>query len=123
MQARAFGDGMAFQYLLHEVDAPARAVQLIAEQLVGGAGGGAEAAMHAIADDGFGFLAFGGVTKKIGQVRLHGVGRLCLGLSGPAGSEPGVHALRVEDAGRVEGLFQAAVDRGQRRGQRREHAH
>ena len=37
---------MPFRHLLHQVDAAARAVELIAQQLVGGTGGGAKAAMH-----------------------------------------------------------------------------
>ena len=50
---------LAFQHLLDQVDAAARAVELVAQQLVGGAGGGAEAAVHALAQDGLGLRAFG----------------------------------------------------------------
>ena len=39
------------QHVLDEVDAPARAVELIAEQQIGGACGRAEAAMHTGAQD------------------------------------------------------------------------
>jgi hypothetical protein len=49
----------AFEHLLDQVDAAARAVELVAQQLVGGAGGGAEAAVHALAQDGLGRLAVG----------------------------------------------------------------
>ena len=41
----------AFEHLLDQVDAAARAVEFVAEELVGRAGGGAEAAMHALAQD------------------------------------------------------------------------
>jgi hypothetical protein len=62
----------AFEHLLHQVDAAARAVQLVAQQLVGGAGGGAKAAVHALAQDGFGLLAFGGAAVFGGELGLHG---------------------------------------------------
>ncbi len=39
------------QHVLDEVDAPARLIQLVAEQHIGRAGGGAEAAMHAGSQD------------------------------------------------------------------------
>src|SRR3546814_6590936 len=37
-------------HVLHQVNAPARAVEFIAKQNIGGTGGGAETAMHAFAD-------------------------------------------------------------------------
>ncbi|MNW00913.1 hypothetical protein D3C71_1964680 [compost metagenome] len=74
MQPRAFRHGLAFKHLLHQIDAAARAIQLIAEQLVSGAGGGAETAVHALADDGLGFFAFGRVAQEFGQCGLHGSG-------------------------------------------------
>src|SRR2546430_17305451 len=49
MKLRAAGDRRALEHLLHEVDAATRAVELVAEKRVGGAGGEAEAAMHALA--------------------------------------------------------------------------
>src|SRR5205814_3666516 len=49
MQLRARGDRCALEQLLHEIDAPARTVELIAEQLASGTGGKTEAAMHALA--------------------------------------------------------------------------
>ena len=67
--ARGLG---AFQHLLDEVDAAARPVQLVAQQLVGGAGGGAKAAVHALAQDGFGFLAVGAGCVFGGELGLHG---------------------------------------------------
>ena len=42
---------VVLEHLLHQVDAAARAVALVAEQHVGRAGGGAEAAVHAAAQD------------------------------------------------------------------------
>ena len=46
--------GAAFEHLLDQVDAAARPVELIAEQLIGRAGGVAEAAVHALAQNRFG---------------------------------------------------------------------
>src|SRR6218665_1536111 len=69
--------GLAFQHLLDQVDAPARAVELIAEQLVGGAGGAAKAAVHALAQYGFGFQAVGTVAVFGGESGLHGVDQRC----------------------------------------------
>ncbi len=48
---RLRGHGGALERLLHEVDAPARAVELVAQQVVGRARGEAEAAVHALAQD------------------------------------------------------------------------
>ena len=39
------------QHVLDEVDAPARTVELVAQQHIGGAGGRAETAMHAVPQD------------------------------------------------------------------------
>ena len=66
---------LAFQHLLDEVDAAARAVELVAEQLVRGAGRGSEAAVHALAQDGVGLAAFGGAGEFGGEGGLHGVSR------------------------------------------------
>ena len=68
------GGGLALQHPLDLVDAPAGAVQLVAQELVGGAGGGAEAAVHAGAQDAFGLAACGGVADEVGQIGLHGTG-------------------------------------------------
>ena len=62
---------LAFEHLLHQVDAPARAVELVAEQLVGRAGRGAEAAVHALAQDRLGLDAFGRVLEFGGEMGLH----------------------------------------------------
>ena len=53
-----------FQHLLDEVDPPARAIEFVAEQHIGRAGRGAEAAMHAGAQDLVGFRDIG-----IGELR------------------------------------------------------
>ncbi len=45
------GRAVVLEHLLHQVDAAARAVALVAQQHVGGAGGGAEAAVHAAPQD------------------------------------------------------------------------
>lgn len=63
---------VAFHHLFDEVDAPAWAVQLIAQQLIGGAGGGAKTAMHAFAQNRFGLLAFGRALVLGGELGLHG---------------------------------------------------
>ena len=78
----------AFEHLLHQVDAPARTVELIATQLVGRAGCVAEAAVHAPADDSCGFLTVGCVPDEIGQIRLHvqKSGYMRPGFRMPAGS-------------------------------------
>ncbi len=66
---------LAFQHLLHQVDAAARAIEFVAQQLVGGAGGGAEAAVHTFAQDGFGGLAIGRALVFRCESGLHGRGR------------------------------------------------
>src|SRR6476646_2536162 len=47
------GRFVLFQHLLDQVDAPARRIELVAEQYVGRTGCGAESAMHAGAQDFF----------------------------------------------------------------------
>ncbi|MCY1549160.1 hypothetical protein D9M68_853160 [compost metagenome] len=51
------GNFVTFEHLFDQVDAPTRAIQLVAEQLVGRAGGVAKTAMHARTQDTFGFFA------------------------------------------------------------------
>jgi len=72
MQLRLGAGRLSFQHALDEIDAAARAVELVAEQLVGGAGGRAEAAVHALAQDGVGLLALGRVLDEVGESGLHG---------------------------------------------------
>ncbi len=52
------------QHVLDQIDAPARRIELVAEQHIGRAGGGAEAAMHAGAQDFFRFR-----DLRIGELR------------------------------------------------------
>ena len=52
VQLRARADRLALEQLLHEIDAAARTVELVAQQLVGRAGGQAETAVHAAAQNG-----------------------------------------------------------------------
>jgi hypothetical protein len=70
MQARLLCRG-PFQNLLDQIDASSRAVQLVTKQLVGRTRGGAEAAMHALAQDLLGLAAFRCLTDEIGKMRLH----------------------------------------------------
>ena len=60
----------ALEHLLDQVDAAARAVELVAEQLVGRAGRGAEAAVHALAQDRVGLAAGGRVADEVGEMGL-----------------------------------------------------
>ena len=73
MELRFRGGLRAFEHLLYEIDAAARAVQLVAEKLVGGAGGRAEAAVDALAQDRVGVAPFGSVLDEVSQVCLHGI--------------------------------------------------
>src|SRR4029077_10475027 len=60
--------GVLLQHLLDQVDPPARAVQFVAEQHIGRTGRGAEAAMHAGAQDlvGLGDIGIG----KLGEAEF-----------------------------------------------------
>ena len=64
------GDAAVFQHVLDEVDAPARAVELVAQHLVGRAGRGAEAAMDAGPQD-----LVRAAGERVGKLRV-GEGRL-----------------------------------------------
>ena len=57
----------AFEHLLDQIDAAARAVEFVAEQLIGRAGRGAEAAVHAFAQDASASCAFGRVFDEFGE--------------------------------------------------------
>ncbi len=64
------GRGLAaLEHLLDEVDASARAIELVAEFEIGGAGGGAEAAMHTGAED-----LLRGLHGRIGKCREGKIG-------------------------------------------------
>src|SRR5206468_11868499 len=71
VQASLVGDLLPLEGLLHEVDATARAIVLVAEEQIGRTGRGAETAVHALAQDGVGFAPFGRVADEIGQSGLH----------------------------------------------------
>ena len=58
--------GVKYAHLLDQVDAAARPVEFVAEQLVGRAGRGAKAAMHALAQDRVGLAAVGRVADGLG---------------------------------------------------------
>ena len=73
MQLRLARRRVAFEHLLHQVDAPARAVEVVAEQLVSRAGRSAEAAVHALAQNRFGLDAVGRVAKLRSERGLHAV--------------------------------------------------
>ena len=69
------GRASVLQHVLDQVDAPARAVELVAQRHIGRAGRGAEAAMHAFAQDAFGFR-----DMRVGEL---------------LGREGGLHGRRV----------------------------
>jgi hypothetical protein len=71
VQLRLRGRRRAFEHLLDQVDAPARAVELVAEQLVGRARRRAEAAMHARAQDRVGLAAFRACRDERRERGLH----------------------------------------------------
>ena len=71
MELGAGGDLRAFQELLDEIDPPARTVELVAEDLVGRTGRGAEAAVHALAQDGVRGASVGGIADEVGEAGLH----------------------------------------------------
>ncbi len=71
MHPRRRGDLLALERLLDEVDAPARTVEIVAEQLVGRAGRRAEAAVDARAEDRIRFATLGRVADEIGERGLH----------------------------------------------------
>ena len=81
---------VVLQHVLDQVDAPARRIELVAEQHVGRAGRGAEAAMHAGAQDAVGFRDLAG--RRAGR----GVKCVCI-RSHPGPHPPGIeHALGIE---------------------------
>jgi hypothetical protein len=72
MLDRAFvGRTAVFQHVLDEIDATARAIQLVAEQHIGRARRRAEAAMHAFAQDRLGLLDVRVGELGEGKVGLH----------------------------------------------------
>ena len=105
---------VVLEHLLHQVDAAARAVALVAEQHVGRAGGGAEAAVHAAAQD-LVDLRDARVLAAAWRVKLVCMAALVLSLRNC------VHAAGIEDAGRIEGGLELAREPLQARLQRLEH--
>ncbi len=88
---------VGLQHVLDQIDAPARAVEFVAEQHIGRAGRGAEAAMHAGAQDLFGGVDGGVGELGGGKIRLHRgyrPSRMRPGLSTPMRIELGLDARR-----------------------------
>lgn len=71
MQARLVRDRRAFERALHQVDAAARTVEVVAQYLVRRARGGAKAAVHALAQDCLGLASLGRVANKVRELGLH----------------------------------------------------
>ncbi|GAC1630475.1 MAG: hypothetical protein NVS9B10_22920 [Nevskia sp.] len=72
MRLRLGRDRLAFEHFLDLVDAAARAVELVAEQLVSRTGRVAETAVHAGAQDAVGLPALRRVADVGGEIGLHG---------------------------------------------------
>ena len=85
----------ALEHVLDEVDAAARAVELVAEQHVGRAGRVAEAAMDAGAQDAVRVREFGIGELGEGEMGLH------------SGQRSRYMRPRIEDAARIELQFDA----------------
>jgi hypothetical protein len=62
------GGAVVLQHLLDEIDAPARAIEFVAEQHIGRAGRRAESAMHAGAQDLVGLRDIG--VGELGQRKM-----------------------------------------------------
>ena len=62
----------ALQHLLHQVNAAAWAVQLVAQELVSWAGSRAKAAMHTLAQNRLGGITIWRVFEFWGEIGLHG---------------------------------------------------
>jgi hypothetical protein len=86
---------LTFQDLLNQINATARAIEFITQQLVGGASGGTKAAMHTTAQNGIRLLAFVRIFNEISEIGLH--------------LELGVHATRIENTGWIKGRFEITV--------------
>ena len=79
---------VVLQHLLDEIDAPARRIELVAEQHIGRAGRLAEAAMHAGAQDLVGGCDVGIGELRQGEIGLHHTpAHMRPGLSTPLGSK------------------------------------
>jgi hypothetical protein len=69
------------EHALDEVNAAARAIELVAEQHIGRAGGGAEAAMHAGPEDLLGLANIGILELRRAEGRFHGRSRKLIRLA------------------------------------------
>ena len=89
MHLRFFSGRFAFKDLLDQIDATARTIQLITEQLIGRAGRGAESTVHALAQNGIRFLTLRCVFDEISEIGLHRQKSVYMrrGLKIPAGSK------------------------------------
>ena len=72
MQACTRADRLTFEHALDEINAAARAVQFIAQQLIGGTSRGAKAAVHALAQNVLGLASFVAVAEFSSEFGLHG---------------------------------------------------
>ena len=96
------GRTVVLQHVLDEINSAARTIEFVAEQRIGRAGRGAEAAMHAGAQDLFALPRVGIGELREGEMRLHS-------------HTPHLHAAGVQNAGGVEALLDAQADRRERR--------
>ncbi len=71
LHRQRIGGTVFFEHFLDEIDAPARAIEFIAEQNEGRAGRGAKAAMDASAENFFGFRCRGIGQLGERKMRLH----------------------------------------------------
>ena len=74
VQLRLGRDWCTLEHLLHQVDPPARAVELITEQQVGRARRGAKSAVHARADQRLRLARLRPLTQPLSELRLHACG-------------------------------------------------
>jgi hypothetical protein len=72
VQLCRFADRLPFEHLFDQIDAPARPVELIAEQLESRAGRGAETAVHTAAQNRVGLAPGRRVLDEISKIGLHG---------------------------------------------------
>ena len=91
-------DGVTFQHLFDEINSSSRAVEFIAQQLIGGAGGRTKTAVHTFSQDGFRGAPLRGIFHEIREISLHGLHLV-------------VQAARIEDPPRVEGVLESLMKR------------
>jgi len=71
MQLRSPGNRLALQQAFDQVDAAARTIQFITQQLVGRTNRSTESSMYAAAQDGIGLPALRGLCEVRGKPSLH----------------------------------------------------